>query len=186
MLVNQRINCFCGSGCSSGGGLDRRRFRAGDIPDGIYISYVCSAEVVDLNVTCVIQIDLAYEDLAVGLNTDADQRGVDVVIILDTSGPMLDGFDKFGGWAIPFHDDQGHDLVFKRPVVVEKLRWRRSMCTEEFAYLRARTARSLPASASTRHSGISRTPASIPRGMAVRVMVCFSPEEPSASPGEYR
>ena len=24
-----------------------------------------------------------------------DNRGVDVVIILDTSGPMLDGFDKF-------------------------------------------------------------------------------------------
>jgi 5-methyltetrahydropteroyltriglutamate--homocysteine methyltransferase len=28
--------------------------------------------------------------------------------------------------------------VFKRPVVVEKLRWRRSMCSEEFSYLRAR------------------------------------------------
>jgi 5-methyltetrahydropteroyltriglutamate--homocysteine methyltransferase len=53
----------------------------------------------------------------------------------------LDGFDKLGGWAIPFHNEQGERLVFKRPVVVEKLRWRRSMCTEEFAYLRARTAR---------------------------------------------
>jgi len=53
----------------------------------------------------------------------------------------LDGFDKFGGWAIPFRDEQGGELVFKRPVVVEKLRWRRSMCGEEFAYLRARTAR---------------------------------------------
>jgi 5-methyltetrahydropteroyltriglutamate--homocysteine methyltransferase len=53
----------------------------------------------------------------------------------------LDGFDKFGGWAIPFHDERGGELVFKRPVVVEKLRWRRSMCAEEFAYLRARTAR---------------------------------------------
>jgi 5-methyltetrahydropteroyltriglutamate--homocysteine methyltransferase len=53
----------------------------------------------------------------------------------------LDGFDKLGGWAIPFHDEQGGELVFKRPVVVEKLRWRRSMCAEEFAYLRARTAR---------------------------------------------
>jgi 5-methyltetrahydropteroyltriglutamate--homocysteine methyltransferase len=50
----------------------------------------------------------------------------------------LDGFDKFGGWAIPFHDEAGGRLVFKRPVVVEKLRWRRSMCGEEFAYLRAR------------------------------------------------
>src|SRR5574341_352842 len=53
----------------------------------------------------------------------------------------LDGFDKFGGWAIPFRDGHGGELVFKRPVVVEKLRWRRSMCAEEFAYLRARTAR---------------------------------------------
>ena len=51
----------------------------------------------------------------------------------------LDGFDKFGGWAIPFHDEQGGELVFKRPVVVDKLRWRRSMCGEELTYLRART-----------------------------------------------
>ena len=53
----------------------------------------------------------------------------------------LEGFDKFGGWAIPFHDEQGREIVFKRPVVVEKLRWRHSMCGEEFAYLRARSTR---------------------------------------------
>jgi 5-methyltetrahydropteroyltriglutamate--homocysteine methyltransferase len=53
----------------------------------------------------------------------------------------LDGFDKLGGWAIPFHDEQGGELVFKRPVVVARLQWRRSMCAEEFTYLRARTAR---------------------------------------------
>src|SRR5215212_11772239 len=53
----------------------------------------------------------------------------------------LEGFDKLGGWAIPFHDEAGQELVFKRPVVVEKLRWRRSMCAEELAYLRARTRR---------------------------------------------
>ena len=51
----------------------------------------------------------------------------------------VDGFDKFGGWAIPFHDEQGGELVFKRPVVVDRLRWRRSMCGEELTYLRART-----------------------------------------------
>src|ERR671919_859550 len=39
----------------------------------------------------------------------------------------VDGFDKFGGWAIPFHDEHGGELVFKRPVVVERLRWHRSM-----------------------------------------------------------
>src|SRR5581483_1047190 len=53
----------------------------------------------------------------------------------------LDGFDKFGGWAIPFRDEQGGQLVFQRPVVVDRLRWRRSMCAEEFVYLRGRTAR---------------------------------------------
>ncbi|HKA49414.1 MAG TPA: cobalamin-independent methionine synthase II family protein [Candidatus Dormibacteraeota bacterium] len=51
----------------------------------------------------------------------------------------LEGFDKLGGWAIPFRDERGEELVFKRPVVVEKLRWRRSMCAEEWTYLRART-----------------------------------------------
>lgn len=53
----------------------------------------------------------------------------------------LEGFDKLGGWAIPFRDEQGEELVFQRPVVVEKLRWRRSMCAEEFVYLRARATR---------------------------------------------
>jgi len=57
----------------------------------------------------------------------------------------VDGFDRLGGWAIPFRDEQGEELVFRRPVVVEKLRWRRSMCAEEFTYLRARS--SLPAKA---------------------------------------
>ncbi|MEW6401929.1 MAG: cobalamin-independent methionine synthase II family protein [Chloroflexota bacterium] len=51
----------------------------------------------------------------------------------------VEGYDKFGGWAIPFHDDAGNELVFKRPVVVSKLRRVRPLCEEEFAYLRART-----------------------------------------------
>ena len=50
----------------------------------------------------------------------------------------LDGFDKLGGWAIPFRDETGEQLVLQRPVVVEKLAWRRSMCGEEWTYLRAR------------------------------------------------
>jgi 5-methyltetrahydropteroyltriglutamate--homocysteine methyltransferase len=59
-------------------------------------------------------------------------------------GHMIDalaGFEKQGGWAIPFRDERGEELVFKRPVVVDKLQWRRSMCGEEFAYLRARASR---------------------------------------------
>ena len=50
----------------------------------------------------------------------------------------LAGFDKFGGWAIPFRDETGEQLILKRPVVVEKLQWRRSMCAEEWVYLRSR------------------------------------------------
>lgn len=53
----------------------------------------------------------------------------------------VDGYDKFGGWAIPFHDEQGNELVFKRPVVVSKLKRIRPLCEEEFTYLRAHTDR---------------------------------------------
>ena len=51
----------------------------------------------------------------------------------------LEGFDKFGGWSIKFRDDEGHDTTLRRPVVVDKLRWRRQMSVEEFTYLRGRT-----------------------------------------------
>src|SRR4026209_1777356 len=29
----------------------------------------------------------------------------------------FDGFDKFGGWAIKFYDEQDHEITLKRPVV---------------------------------------------------------------------
>ena len=51
----------------------------------------------------------------------------------------LEGFDKFGGWGIEFRDETGAKTRLRRPVVVEKLRWRRHMCVEEWTYLRART-----------------------------------------------
>jgi methionine synthase II (cobalamin-independent) len=85
-------------------------------------------------------------DEAVMMQQDA---GLDVV----TDGEMrryafyghlveaLEGFDKFGGWSITFRDGQGHDASLKRPVVIDKLRWRRQMSVEEFTYLRGRTAR---------------------------------------------
>jgi 5-methyltetrahydropteroyltriglutamate--homocysteine methyltransferase len=50
----------------------------------------------------------------------------------------VEGFDPLGGWAIPFRDQTGDELVLKRPVVVDRLRWRRSLCGEEWTYLRAR------------------------------------------------
>jgi 5-methyltetrahydropteroyltriglutamate--homocysteine methyltransferase len=53
----------------------------------------------------------------------------------------LEGFDKYGGWSVTFRDEEGHQAPLRRPVVVEKLRWRRQMSVEEFTYLRGRTAR---------------------------------------------
>jgi 5-methyltetrahydropteroyltriglutamate--homocysteine methyltransferase len=53
----------------------------------------------------------------------------------------LEGFDKFAGWSIKFRDGHGHELALQRPVVVDRLRWRRQMSVEEFTYLRRRTSR---------------------------------------------
>jgi methionine synthase II (cobalamin-independent) len=92
----------------------------------------------------------ALEDRAVNEAIALQENaGIDVI----TDGEMrryafyghlidaLDGFDKYGGWAIPFRDEAGEQLILKRPVVVEKLQWRRSMCAEEWVYLRARATR---------------------------------------------
>jgi len=92
------------------------------------------------------QIEDRAVDEAIALQT---QAGLDVI----TDGEMrryaffghlidsVDGYDKFGGWAIPFRDEQGNELVFKRPVVVSKLKRIRPMCGEEFTYMRARADR---------------------------------------------
>jgi 5-methyltetrahydropteroyltriglutamate--homocysteine methyltransferase len=53
----------------------------------------------------------------------------------------LEGFDKYAGWSITFRDTEGHEAALRRPVVVEKLRWRRQMSVEEFTYLRGRSHR---------------------------------------------
>ncbi|HEY7202494.1 MAG TPA: cobalamin-independent methionine synthase II family protein [Candidatus Dormibacteraeota bacterium] len=50
----------------------------------------------------------------------------------------LEGYDRVGGWAIPFRDETGEELILQRPVVTGRLQWRRSMCGEEWTYLRAR------------------------------------------------
>jgi 5-methyltetrahydropteroyltriglutamate--homocysteine methyltransferase len=85
-------------------------------------------------------------DECVGLQ---DQAGIEVI----TDGEMrrcafyshlidaVEGFDRYGGWAIPFRDEKGEQLVLPRPVVVSKLRRKRPLCAEEFTYLRARTRR---------------------------------------------
>ncbi|HLI07455.1 MAG TPA: cobalamin-independent methionine synthase II family protein [Ktedonobacteraceae bacterium] len=75
------------------------------------------------------------EAAGVDVITDGEQRRYAFYGHLIES---LEGFDKFGGWAIPFRDESGEELVLRRPVVVEKLAWKRSMCGEEWTYLRAR------------------------------------------------
>jgi 5-methyltetrahydropteroyltriglutamate--homocysteine methyltransferase len=107
----------------------RARFEAGEMGDAAFK-----------------QVEDRAVDEAIALQ---EASGLDVV----TDGEMrryaffghfidaVEGFDKFGGWAIPFHDEQGHEIVFKRPVIVSRLRPRRHLCAEEFSYLRARAAR---------------------------------------------
>jgi len=77
---------------------------------------------------------------AAGLDvvTDGEQRRY---AFFGHLAEALEGFDKFGGWAIPFHDETGAEATVRRPVVVDKLRWRHQMCAEEFTYLRGRTSR---------------------------------------------
>jgi len=87
------------------------------------------------------------EDRAVDRALALQQRaGVDVL----TDGEMrryafyghlidaVEGFDKFGGWSIPFRNEQGEEITLPRPVVVSRLRRKRPLCAEEFTYLRAR------------------------------------------------
>ncbi len=90
------------------------------------------------------------EDRAVDEAVELQERaGLDVV----TDGEMrryaffghlvdaVEGFDKFGGWAIPFRNEEGEELTYRRPVVVSKLVRKRHLCAEEMVYLRARTDR---------------------------------------------
>jgi 5-methyltetrahydropteroyltriglutamate--homocysteine methyltransferase len=88
----------------------------------------------------------AVEDAAVRSAIDLQEKaGIDVVTDGELRryafyGHLIDafeGFDREGGWAIPFRDEQGEQLILKRPVVVNRLRWKRSMCGEEWTFLRS-------------------------------------------------
>jgi 5-methyltetrahydropteroyltriglutamate--homocysteine methyltransferase len=74
------------------------------------------------------------EDAGIDVITDGEQRRYAFYGHLIEA---FEGFDKQGGWAIPFRDETGEELVLRRPVVVERLRWRRSMCAEEWTFVRA-------------------------------------------------
>ena len=100
----------------------------------------------ELTAAAFKQIEDRAVDEAVALQQDA---GLDVI----TDGELrryaffghlvdaLEGFEKHSGWSITFRDDAGHKAQLQRPVVVDKLRWKRQMAVEEFTYLRGRTTR---------------------------------------------
>jgi 5-methyltetrahydropteroyltriglutamate--homocysteine methyltransferase len=100
----------------------------------------------ELDAVAFKEIEDRAVDEAVALQEAA---GLDVV----TDGEMrryaffgqlaeaLEGFEKFGGWSIAFRDGEGHESTVRRPVVIEKLCWRRQISVEEFTYLRGRTTR---------------------------------------------
>src|SRR3984893_11963602 len=88
----------------------------------------------------------AIEDAAVRDAIEL-QEGARIDVVTDGElrcyafyGHLIDayeGFDREGGWAIPFRDERGEQLVLQRPVVVNRLRWKRSMCSEEWTFLRS-------------------------------------------------
>ena len=107
----------------------RQQFEAGQLS---------AAEFKKIEDRAVDEAIALQEDIGIDVITDGELRRYAFYGHLIDS---LDGFDKFGGWAIPFVDETGEKLVLKRPVVVERLKWKRSMCSEEWVYLRARCQR---------------------------------------------
>jgi 5-methyltetrahydropteroyltriglutamate--homocysteine methyltransferase len=105
----------------------RRKLEAGELDAARF------KEVEDRAVDEAIDLQVAA---GIDVVTDGEQRRYAFFGHLVES---MSGFDRFGGWAIPFRDEKGEQLVFKRPVVVEKLQPLRSMAAEDFTYLRART-----------------------------------------------
>src|SRR6202049_3757614 len=85
------------------------------------------------------------EDAAVRAAIELQEKaGIDVVTDGELRryafyGHLIDsfeGFDREGGWAIPFRDERGEQLILKRPVVVNRLTWKRSMGSEEWTFIR--------------------------------------------------
>ncbi len=105
----------------------RKRFEAGEIGAPAF------KEIEDRAVDEAIELQTSA---GIDVITDGEQRRYAFY------GHLVDamaGFDRLGGWAIPFRDESGEQLVLKRPVVVDKLRPLRNMAAEEFTYLRAST-----------------------------------------------
>ena len=107
----------------------RRRLSQGDLT---------AAEFKRLEDRAVDEAVALQESAGLDIITDGEQRRY---AFFGHLVDALEGFDKSAGWAIRFHDEQGGELTLERPVVVEKLRWRRQMSVEDFTYLRGRTKR---------------------------------------------
>jgi 5-methyltetrahydropteroyltriglutamate--homocysteine methyltransferase len=105
----------------------RRRLAQGDLT---------AAEFKRLEDRAVDEAVALQESAGLDILTDGEQRRY---AFFGHLVDALEGFDKSAGWAITFHDEQGGELTLERPVVVDKLRWRRQMSVEEFTYLRGRT-----------------------------------------------
>jgi 5-methyltetrahydropteroyltriglutamate--homocysteine methyltransferase len=107
----------------------RRRLAQGDLT---------AAEFKRLEDRAVDEAVALQESAGLDIVTDGEQRRY---AFFGHLVDALEGFDKSAGWAITFHDEHGGELTLERPVVVDKLRWRRQMSVEEFTYLRGRTKR---------------------------------------------
>ena len=103
----------------------RKRFESGEMTQAEFKA------VEDAAVRDAIKLQ---EDAGIDVVTDGEQRRFAFY------GHLIDafeGFDREGGWAIPFRNEKGEQLILKRPVVVSRLQWKRSMCSEEWTFLRS-------------------------------------------------
>src|SRR6266550_4231801 len=103
----------------------RRRLDSGELTPAEFKA------VEDAAVRAAIELQ---EDAGIQVVTDGELRRFAFYGHLIDS---FEGFDREGGWAIPFRDERGEQLILKRPVVVNRLRWKRSMCSEEWTFLRS-------------------------------------------------
>jgi 5-methyltetrahydropteroyltriglutamate--homocysteine methyltransferase len=75
------------------------------------------------------------ESAGIDVITDGEQRRPSFTGHLIES---VEGFARTGGWLIKFRNEEGEELMADRPVVLERLRWKHSLCGEDWVYLRAR------------------------------------------------
>lgn len=99
----------------------RQRYEDGALSDADF------KQIEDRAVDEAIQLQI---DTGIDVLTDGELRRYAFFGYLIDS---VEGFDKLGGWAIPFRDETGSEIVFSRPVVTGKLRPLRHMCSEEFS-----------------------------------------------------